>query len=124
LLQDRGGFYFGFVIIQNFEHGGAGEVDASMRESFGDEMTTGMLGVDKIEVGNVINDPPVDLLRDVEVETAIAGLHMKDWNMKPLGYIGGKAGVGVAEDNKSVWFHFSKQFPGFSDDISYGCFKG
>ena len=51
-------------------------------------MTAGMFGVNKIEIGNMINDPSVDLLRDIEVETPVAGFHMENWNMESLGHIG------------------------------------
>ena len=71
-------------------------------------MTTGMFSINEIEIGNMINDPPVNLLRDIEVETAVAGLHMEDGNMQPLGHIGREAGIGVTKDKKCIRFFFTE----------------
>ena len=71
-------------------------------------MTTGMLGVNEIEIGNVINDPSVDLLRDIKVETAVTGFHVEDWNMQPLGHVGRETGVGVTKDKQCIRFFFAK----------------
>ena len=45
-------------------------------QSLGQQVAAGVLGVDQVEVGDVVDQPPVGLLGHVQVEAAVAGLHV------------------------------------------------
>lgn len=61
-----------------------------------------MLGVDQVEVSDMIDDPAVDLLGNIGIEASVAGLHMKDRDLQPLGHNPGNAAVCVPEDENSI----------------------
>ena len=67
-----------------------------------EQVPSGVLGVDEVEVGHVVDEPAVGLLRDVLVEAAVARLHVVDGDPHPLGHHRGDAGVGVAEHEHGV----------------------
>ena len=53
-------------------------------------------------VAGLVDDPPVDLLRDAVVEAAVARLHVEDRDPHALGDVGRHGAVGVAEDQQPV----------------------
>ena len=60
-------------------------------QALGEQVAAGVLGVDEVEVGHVVDDAAVGLLGDVLVEAAVAGLHVVDGDPHPLGHHGGDA---------------------------------
>ena len=60
------------------------------------KVTACMLGIDEIKVCNVIYDSAVNLLRNIKVETTIAGFHVENRDMQPLSHICRKTRIGVA----------------------------
>ena len=61
-----------------------------------------MLGVSQIHVGNDVHDPAVGLLGQALVLAAVAGFHVEDGDVQPLGGNGGQAGVGIAQNQQGI----------------------
>ena len=71
-------------------------------QALGEQVAPRVLGVGEVEVGDVVDEAAVGLLRHVLVEAAVAGLHVVDGHPHPLGHHRGDAGVGVAEHQHRV----------------------
>ena len=61
-----------------------------------------MLGIDQVEVGNVVNKPAIHLLGDVGVEAAVPSLQVVHGHLKALRHYRGDRRVGVAEHDQSL----------------------
>ena len=61
-----------------------------------------MLGIDEVEVRDMVNEPAVDLFGDVRVEAAVASLHVVHGYVHPLGDHRSDGAVGVTEDQYRV----------------------
>jgi len=59
-------------------------------------VAAGVLGVNEVEVGDVVDDSSVGFFGDVEIEAAVTGFHVEDGDVHAFGDVGGEAGVGVA----------------------------
>ena len=90
------------VVVEHLAHRRAGEIDAAVGQALRQQVAAGMLGIDEVEIGDVIDQSPVDLLRYVEVETAVASFHVIDGNLQPLGHDCRNRAVGVAEDQHRI----------------------
>ncbi len=101
-VQDVRGLDLRTEVLQHLPHGRAGQEDAPGVQPLGEQVAPGVLGVDEVEVGDVVDQPPVGLLRHVLVEAAVAGLHVVDGDPHPLGHQRGDAAVGVAQDEDRV----------------------
>ena len=90
------------VVLEHLAHRRAGVQDPARVQALGEQVASGVLGVDEVEVGDVVDQPAVGLLRDVLVEAAVAGLHVVDRHPHPPGHQRGDAAVGVAEHEHRV----------------------
>lgn len=79
-----------------------------------------MPGVGQVDVGDHVDDAAVGLLRQALVLAAVAGLHVEDGDVQALGRDGGKAAVGVAQDQQSVGLHPDHELVARGDDVSHG----
>ena len=66
------------------------------------EVAAGVLGIDEVEVGDVVNKSPIGLLGNVLVEAAVAGFHVIDGNVHALGHHCGNAAVRVAQHEDGI----------------------
>ena len=90
------------VGVEDLAHRRPGEEDAARVQTLGEQVAPGVLGVDEVEVGHVVDEAPVGLLGHVLVEAAVAGLHVVDGDPHALRHDGGDAAVGVAEHEDGV----------------------
>jgi hypothetical protein len=79
-----------------------------------------MLRVGQVDVADMVNDFPIDLLGNALVETAISRLHVKEGDFAPLGRIGRKATVGVSEEQKSIGLRGGEYFIRFRNHVPDG----
>src|ERR1035437_1157266 len=61
-----------------------------------------MFSVDEVEVGNVIDHPPVDLFRNVFVKATITGLHVIHRDSHAAGYERCNGAVGITEHEQCM----------------------
>ena len=66
----------------------------------------------------MVHDAPVGLLGQALVKAAVARLHMEDGDMQALGGDGGQAGVGVSQNQQSVWLHLHHELIAPGDDVA------
>ena len=78
-----------------------------------------MLGVGEIDIGDDIDNPPVRLLRQALVLTAVTGLHVEDGNVQSLRTNDAKAGVRVTQHQNSIGFDSHHQLVALGDDIAH-----
>lgn len=79
-----------------------------------------MLGVGQVDVGDHIDDAAVGLLGQALVLAAVAGRHVEDGDVEPLGRDGGQAAVGVAQDKQRVGLDLDHQLVRGRDDVAHG----
>ena len=103
------------VVGQDLIHRRTGEVDPPVGQPLGEEVAAGMLGVDQVEVGDVVDDPAVDLFRHVKVEAPVAGFHVEDRDLQPLGHDPGNATVRIPEDENGIRPLFPQDFFNFDE---------
>ena len=97
LFQDVGPLDFRHVMLQHLPHRGPGLDYGVGFQPFSEKITARVFAIRKIDIAHVIDDLSIDLLRSALVETAIAGLHVENGDLQPLGRDHRKAAVGVAE---------------------------
>jgi hypothetical protein len=81
-------------------------------------MPAGMFGINKVEISDVVNNPPVYLFRHIEVKASVTGFHVKNGYVQPLCHIGRKARVGVSKHQEGIRLFPAQQFAGFSNYIT------
>ena len=96
------------VMIDDLAHRRSGEADLAGLKPLPQEVPAGMFGVDEIEVGDVVDEPPVRLLGHVEIEAAVAGLHVEHRHAHAPGHDRGQAAVRVSEDEDGVRTHLTE----------------
>ena len=106
--------------MQHLGHGAAGHKGALLGGALGIQVAAGMLGIAHVHVGNVVHDAAVGLLRQALVKAAVAGLHVEDGDVQPLGPDGAQAAVGVAQDQQRVGLLLRHQRVGFGNDVADG----
>jgi hypothetical protein len=67
-----------------------------------EQMTPGVFRVNEVEIANVVDQPPVDFLGYVSVETAISGFHVVYRDLHSLGHYCGDTAIRVAEHKHRV----------------------
>ena len=82
---------------QHLGHGGAGLVGALFGQAGVGQVLPGEFRVAQIHIGNHVHDPAIGLLRQALVLAAVAGLHVENGDVQPLGGYGGQAGVSVPQ---------------------------
>lgn len=108
------------VLVEHLGHGAAAQVGALAGQAAVSEVAAGVLGVADVDVGDDVYDAAVRLLGQALVLAAVAGLHVEDGDVEPLGRDGGEARVGVAEDQKGVGLHLNHKLVRGGDDVADG----
>ena len=120
LGENVGSLNLAQVGAQNLSHGRARNVGALRGTAGVLEVAAGVLRVGQVNVGDHVNDAAVGLLGQALVLAAVAGLHMEDGDVEPLGRDGGQATVGVAQDQQGVRPHLDHELIGGGDDVAHG----
>ena len=120
LGQDVGGLDLVQVGAQDLGHGRARHVGALRGAAGVLEVAAGVLGVCQVDVGDHVDDAAVGLLGQALVLAPVARLHVEDGDVKALGRDGGKAAVGVAQDQQRVGLHLHHQLVARGDDVAHG----
>lgn len=121
---DAAGFDFGQVLVEHFGHGAAGDVGALLGQAVLRQVTAGVLRVAQVHIGDNVHNAAVGLLRQALVLAAIAGLHVEDGDVQPLGADDAEAGVGVPQHQDGVRLQVNHQVVAFGDDVPHGLAQG
>ena len=78
-----------------------------------------MLGIGKVDVGDDVHDAAVGLLRQALILAAVAGFHVEDRDVQPLGADHGQAAVRVAENEHGVGLELNHRLVGGRDDVAH-----
>ena len=107
--------------MQNLRHRRARNIGALLGQTALGKISSCMLGVGEVDIGDDVNDSSVCLLGEALVLASVACLHMEDGNMESLCRDGGEAGVGVAKDQKRIGLAGNHQLVGAVDDVTNRC---
>ena len=121
---DITGLDFLQVLVEHFGHGAAGDVGALLGQTVLRQVTAGVLRIAQVHVGDDVHDTAVGLLRQALVLAAVAGFHVEDGNVQPLGPDDAEAGVGIPQHQHGVGFQFRHQVVAFGDDVAHGLAQG
>ena len=116
---DVAGLDLGEVVVQHLRHRRAGDVGALLRQAAVGQVAAGVLGVGHIHIGDDVHDAAVGLLRQALVLAAVAGLHVEDGDVQPLGADDAEAGVGVAQHQHGIGLHLHHQLVALGDDVAH-----
>ena len=83
-LMNVGSLYFGKVLVKHLSHRRTGYIGPLLGQAAIGEVSSCVLAVGHVHVGDDVNDPAVGFLREALVLATVAGLHMEDGNMEPL----------------------------------------
>lgn len=108
------------VRAQDLGHGRPGDVGALRGAAGVLQVAAGVLGVGQVDVGDHVDDAAVGLLGQALVLAAVARLHVEDGDVQALGRDGGKAAVGVAQDQQRVGLDLHHEPVGGGDDVAHG----
>ena len=108
------------IHVQHLRHGRAGHVGPLLGQARVCQILPGELTVAQVHVGDHVHDPAVGLLRQALVLAAIAGLHMKQGDVQPLGADGGEAGVGVTQHQIALRLQFGQKLIAAAQDVAAG----
>ena len=122
-LVDVAGLDIGKVVVEDFRHGGSCDIGALLGQAAVGEVSSCMLRVGHIHVGNDIDDTAVGLLGQALVLAAVAGLHVENGDMESFGSDNAEAAVGVAKDQYAVGLGLGEELIGAVDDIAAGSAK-
>ena len=121
---DIAGFDFHQVLVEHLGHGAASDVGALLGQAVLRQVTAGVLRVAQVHVGDNVHDAAVGLLRQALVLAAVAGFHVEDGDVQPLGPDDAEAGVGVTQHQDGVGLQFHHQVVAFGDDVPHGLAQG
>ena len=121
---DVAGFDFGKVLVEHLRHGAAGDVGPLFGQAVFRQVPAGMLGVAQVHVGNDVHNSAVSLLGQALVLAAVAGFHVENGDVQPLGPDDAQAGVGVPQHQHGVGFQLHHQVVAFGDDVPHGLAQG
>ena len=102
-LQHVRCLYVGKVLPEDFRHRGAGDVRAFAWQTALGQVPSGMLAVGQVHVRDDVHYPAVGLLRQTLVLTSVAGLHVEDRDVQPLGAYHAKARIGIPKYQHCIW---------------------
>ena len=122
-LVDVAGLDIGKVVVEDFRHGGSCDIGALLGQAAVGEVSSCMLRVGHIHVGNDIDDTAVGLLGQALVLAAVAGLHVENGDMESFGSDNAEAAVGVAKDQYAVRLGLGEELVGAVDDVAAGSAK-
>ena len=121
--MDVAGLDIGEVVVEDFRHGGSCDIGALLRQTAVGEVSSCVLRVGHVHVGDDIDDTAVGLLGQALVLAAVAGLHVKNGDMESLGSDNAEAAVGVAKNQYAVGLGLGKELVGAVDDVAAGSAK-
>ena len=122
-LVDVAGLDIGEVVVEDFRHGGSCDIGALLGQAAVGEVSSCVLRVGHIHVGNDIDDTAVGFLGQALVLAAVAGLHVENGDMESLGSDDAEAAVGVAKDQYAVGLGLGEEFVRAVDDVAAGSAK-
>lgn len=122
-LVNIAGLDIGEVVVEDFRHGGPSDIGALLRQAAVSEVSSCVLRVGHVHVGNDIDDTAVGLLGQALVLAAVASLHVEDRNMETLGSDNAEAAVGVAKNQYAVGLGLGKELVRAVDDVAAGSAK-
>lgn len=122
-LVDVAGLDIGEVVVEDLRHGGPCDIGALLGQAAVGEVSSCVLRVGHIHVGDDIDDTAVGLLGQALVLAAVASLHVEDRNMETLGSDDAEAAVGVAKDQYAVGLGLGEEFVRAVDDVAAGSAK-
>ena len=111
------------VVVEDFRHGGSCDIGALLGQAAVGEVSSCVLRVGHVHVGDDIDDTAVGLLGQALVLAAVASLHVEDRNMETLGSDNAEAAVGVAKDQYAVGLGLGEEFVRAIDDVAAGSAK-
>ena len=107
--------------MQYLRHGGTCYISALFRKTALGQITSCVLGISHIHIGNNIHNPAVCLLRQTLVLATVSGFHVKDRNMQTLGRDSRQAGIGIPENQQCIGLYLCHQLIRAIDNIADGC---
>ena len=122
-LVDVAGLDIGEVVVEDLRHGGPCDIGAFLGQAAVGEVSSCVLRVGHVHVGNDIDDTAVGLLGQALVLAAVAGLHVENGDMESLGSDNAEAAVGVAKDQYAVGLGLGEELVGAIDDVAAGSAK-
>ena len=122
-LMDVAGLDIGEVVVEDLRHRGPCDIGALLGQAAVGEVSSCVLRIGHIHVGNDIDDTAVGLLGQALVLAAVTGLHVEDRDMKTLGSDNAEAAVGVAKDQYAVGLGLGEEFVRAVDDVAAGSAK-
>ena len=121
---DIAGLDFLQVLVEHFGHGAACDIGALLGQTVLRQVAAGVLRVAQVHIGNNVHDAAVGLLRKALVLAAVAGFHVENWDVQPLGPDDAEAGVGVPQHQDGVGLQLRHQVVAFGDDVPHGLAQG
>ena len=122
-LVNVAGLDIGEVVVENFRHGGSCDIGALLGQTAVGEVSSCVLRIGHIHVGDDIDDTAVGLLGQALVLATVAGLHVENGDMESLGSDNAEAAVGVAKDQYAVGLGLGEELVGAVDDVAAGSAK-
>ena len=122
-LVDIAGLDIGEVVVEDFRHGGPCDIGALLGQAAVGEVSSCVLRVGHVHVGNDIDDTAVGLLGQALVLAAVAGLHVENGDMESLCSDNAEAAVGVAKDQYAVGLGLGEELVRAVDDVAAGSAK-
>lgn len=122
-LVDVAGLDIGEVVVEDLRHGGPCDIGALLRQTAVGEVSSCVLRIGHIHVGDDIDDTAVGLLGQTLVLAAVASLHVEDGNVKSLGSDNAETAVGVAKDQYAVGLGLGEELVRAVDDVAAGSAK-
>lgn len=122
-LMNIAGLDIGEIVVEDFRHGGSCDIGALLGQAAVGEVSSCVLRVGHIHVGDDINNTAVGLLGQALVLAAVAGLHVENGDMESLGSDNAEAAVGVAKDQYAVGLGLGEELVGAVDDVAAGSAK-
>ena len=108
------------VVMQHFSHGATRDVCALLGQTTIGKVSSRMLAVGHVHVGDDVDDAAVGLLGQTLVLTTVAGLHVEDGDVQTLGADDTQAAVGVAQDEDGIGLDLHHQLVALGDDVAHG----
>ena len=119
-LMDIRRLYLIQVVVQHLRHRGTGNVGPLLRQTALYEVSPCVLRVAQVDVRYDVHYPSIGLFRKALVLAAVAGLHVEDGDVQPLGAYDAQAAVGVAEHQYGVGACLYHQLVRGVYDVAYG----
>ena len=122
-LVDVAGLDIGEIVVEDLRHGGPCDIGALLGQTAVGEVSSCVLRVGHVHVGDDIDDTAVGLLGQALVLAAVAGLHVENGDMESLCSDDAEAAIGVAKDQYAVGLGLGEEFVRAVDDIAAGSAK-